>query len=139
MEENRGGEAKKVQEKAQKFISWLITNIVLPILPVVIKLLIVIFADNKKISVAVLDSMELLYYNLFICVVFLNLLGECEHIKLIEYVMRCIFTVIILLDLLLIFMSYAEIASYKCSIMAIVLSIVVPIVVSIYQWINMRS
>ena len=58
MEENRGGEAKKVQEKAQKFISWLITNIVLPILPVVIKLLIVIFADNKKISVAVLDSIK---------------------------------------------------------------------------------
>lgn len=128
-----------MQEKAQKFISWLITNIVLPILPVVIKLLIVIFADNKKISVAVLDSIELLYYNLFICVVFLNLLGECERIKLIEYVMHCIFSIIILLDLLLIFMSYAEIASYKCSIMAIVLSIVVPIVVSIYQWINMRS
>lgn len=60
-------EAKQeVQEKAKKFIPWLITNIALPILPVLIKFIIVIFADNTKISVAVLDSVELLYYNLFI-------------------------------------------------------------------------
>ena len=55
-----------MQEKAKKFIPLLITNIALPILPVLIKFIIVIFADKTKISVAVLDSVELLYYNLFI-------------------------------------------------------------------------
>ena len=54
-----------MQERIEEYISWIAINILLPISPVIIKLAINIFADNKKISVAVLDSVELLYYNLF--------------------------------------------------------------------------
>ena len=128
-----------MQERVQRFISWIVINIALPTAPVLIKLAITIFADTTKISVAVLDSVELLYYNLFICVIFLNLSGEREHVNLIEYVMKYIFIIIAILDLILIFLNYADIASYKCSAAAIILSITVPIVVSIYQWINMKN
>lgn len=128
-----------MQERVQRFISWIVINIALPTAPVLIKLAITIFADTTKISVAVLDSVELLYYNLFICVIFLNLSGEREHVNLIEYVMKYIFIIIAILDLILIFLNYADIASYKCSVAAIILSITVPVVVSIYQWINMKN
>lgn len=128
-----------MQERIEEYISWIAINILLPISPVFIKLAINIFADNKKISIVVLDSVELLYYNLFICVIFLNLSVGHEHINFIELIMKYIFVLICILDLILIFLNYAEIESYKCSVAAIVLSIFVPIVVSIYQWINMEN
>lgn len=123
----------------QKFISWIMLNIALPTAPVLIKLVITIFADETRISVAVLDSVELLYYNLFICVIFLNLLGEHESKNLVEYIMNYLFILIAILDLILIFLNYANMASYRCSVASIILSIAVPSVVSIYQWINMWS
>lgn len=80
-----------MQEKIKNYISWIMINIALPISPVLIKLTIAIFADNTKISVAILDSVELLYYNLFICVIFLNLSGRNETVNLIEYFLKYIF------------------------------------------------
>lgn len=128
-----------MQDIIQKFISWIMLNIALPTAPVLIKLVITIFADETRISVAVLDSVELLYYNLFICVIFLNLLGEHESKNLVEYIMNYLFILIAILDLILIFLNYANMASYRCSVASIILSIAVPSVVSIYQWINMWS
>lgn len=126
-----------MQEKIKNYISWIMINIALPISPVLIKLTIAIFADNTKISVAILDSVELLYYNLFICVIFLNLSGRNETVNLIEYFLKYIFILVAMLDLILIFLNYSKLASHRCSVVAIILSILVPIVVSIYQWINM--
>lgn len=128
-----------MQDIIQKFISWIMLNIALPTAPVLIKLVITIFADETRISVAVLDSVELLYYNLFICVIFLNLLGEHESKNLVEYIMNYLFILIAILDLILIFLNYANMASYRCSVASVILSIAVPSVVSIYQWINMWS
>lgn len=122
-----------MQDIIQKFISWIMLNIALPTAPVLIKLVITIFADETRISVAVLDSVELLYYNLFICVIFLNLLGGHESKNLVEYIMNYLFILIAILDLILIFLNYANMASYRCSVASIILSIAVPSVVSIYQ------
>ena len=49
-----------MNNKVNKFITWMAINILLPILPVAIKWGISLFADGNKISVTILDSVELL-------------------------------------------------------------------------------
>lgn len=53
------------------FSQWLTYNIIIPLSPVFIKLVISVFGDTTKIVVNVLDSTELLYYNFVICVIFM--------------------------------------------------------------------
>lgn len=47
--------------KKQKLFVWTAFNLILPLAPVVIKILITVFGDSQKISVTILESMELLY------------------------------------------------------------------------------
>lgn len=128
-----------MNNKVNKFITWMAINILLPILPVAIKWGISLFADGNKISVTILDSVELLYYNLFIDVIFLNIAKNKENLTIIETILQFVFYAIIILDLVLITINYVNLASKRCATIAIILSIVVPIVVSVYQWKNMQE
>lgn len=128
-----------MKNRVQKFFSWLAMNIFLPLCPVFIKFVIWVFAVSGRKSVVIFDSVELLYYNLVICVTFLNLSGENNSMRSGVYIIRYGFILIIVLDLILIFINYTGMASDKCFAVSMILSVFVPVTVSVYQWKNMKN
>lgn len=125
-------------KEKNNFLNWLVTNILLPLLPVITKLMIKIFANKGTISVTILDSVELLYYNFFISVIFLNLKKEKNKLTIFDNFFEIIFNIVIIVDVILITLNYVKRASARCFVVAIILSVVVPIFVSVYKWKSMQ-
>lgn len=125
-------------KEKNNFLNWLVTNILLPLLPVITKLMIKIFANKGTISVTILDSVELLYYNFFISVIFLNLKKEKNKPTIFDNFFEIIFNIVIIVDVILITLNYVKRASARCFVVAIILSGVVPIFVSVYKWKSMQ-
>lgn len=125
-------------KEKNNFLNWLVTNILLPLLPVITKLMIKIFANKGTISVTILDSVELLYYNFFISVIFLNLKKEKNKLTIFDNFFEIIFNIVIIVDVILITLNYVKRASARCFVVAIILSGVVPIFVSVYKWKSMQ-
>lgn len=97
-----------------------------------------IFANKGTISVTILDSVELLYYNFFISVIFLNLKKEKNKLTIFDNFFEIIFNIVIIVDVILITLNYVKRASARCFVVAIILSGVVPIFVSVYKWKSMQ-
>ena len=125
-------------KEKNNFLNWLVANILLPLLPVITKLMIKIFANKGTISVTILDSVELLYYNFFISVIFLNLKKEKNKLTFFDNFFEIIFNIVIIVDVILITLNYVKRASARCFVVAIILSGVVPIFVSVYKWKSMQ-
>ena len=98
-----------------------------------------IFANTEKISVTILDSVELLYYNLFISVIYFNLEKEKNTLTLFETFIQYCIVMVIIVDLILITLNYVKLASNRCSVVAIILSVVIPIFVSVYKWKSLQE
>ena len=128
-----------MDNKANVFLNWLVINVLLPLLPVIIKLMLTIFANTEKISVTILDSVELLYYNLFISVIYFNLEKEKNTLTLFETFIQYCIVMVIIVDLILITLNYVKLASNRCSVVAIILSVVIPIFVSVYKWKSLQE
>ena len=123
----------------KKYISWFALSIVLPLLPFLIKLLIVIMGDSGALKTTILDSVELLYYNLFICVTFYSISFEKREISILEFLLRYFVAVIIVIDIVVIVLIYTGMAKEQCLIASVVLSVVVVTGISIYQWNNFKE
>lgn len=116
------------------FYRWLTYNIILPLSPVFIKIVITLFGDPRKIVVNVLDSTELLYYNFVICVIFrYNIMQKPKKTR-VEYWMEAGATVVTILDIILLMLVYSrQQASEKVHTASIVISLLVPIVVTVHK------
>ena len=67
------------------YILWVILNIILPISPLLLKLAISFFGTDEVLKTSIFDSVELVFYNLFICITILNMLSEKD--SQIEYIL----------------------------------------------------
>lgn len=125
----------KKAKNVRKYLNWLIINIIIPLLPVLLKILICIFADHEKIIITILDSSELLYYNFFICIMFLNLSFSKDEVPIYETILRLIICMVLIVDLGVIMLIYTNLEStYICKIASVLLSIIIPITVSVYYY-----
>lgn len=99
-------------EDRVQFISWIILNIFLPLLPLVVKALICLFSLPDKItSITIFEDVELLFYDLFTCVILLNMLSSKKAIGLSYYLMKKFFYIIQVVVLILIILNYLNLAN----------------------------
>lgn len=116
------------------FSQWLTYNIIIPLSPVFIKLVISVFGDTTKIVVNVLDSTELLYYNFVICVIFMYNITQKQEKTRAEYWMEIGAVVVIILDIILLMLVYGkQQSSGKVHVASIIISVLVPIVVAVHK------
>jgi len=126
---------KDYYHKKNSFGTWFFFNIVLPLAPVFIKLVIEIFGDAERIVIHVLESSELLYFNFVICVLFLYHLLKKRQKNRIEYWMEIGAFLIIILDIILLVLIYVgQQASKRIMIAAIIISVLVPVIVSTHRY-----
>lgn len=85
------------------FINWIFLNIFLPMAPIFIRLLIVVFSNSAP---QILVSSELLFFNMIICVIVLNLLHNKN--SRIEYILEKFLGLIIVLDVVLLVIIYSN-------------------------------
>lgn len=78
------------------YILWVILNIILPISPLLLKLAISFFGTDEVLKTSIFDSVELVFYNLFICITILNMLSEKD--SQIEYILKFIFILICIIE-----------------------------------------
>lgn len=116
--------------RQQKFIIWLAFNILLPLIPVFIKLAITFFADSQKVVVTILDSAELLYFNFILCVTFLYDMSTKDNMVRIEYIMAFGAACIMVLDMILLMLLYGgQGALERIQCASVVISLLVPLIV----------
>ena len=126
---------KRINRKINNYIGWLFINIFLPLLPVILKIILQIFGNSDKFSVAILDTSELLYYSLFVCVTFYNHSFQKKEIMVYEAILRIAFFFTVLVDMTLIILLYTQANELvTCKMASLVLSIVVPISVALYEF-----
>lgn len=114
--------------KKQKLFLWTAFNLILPLAPVVIKILITVFGDSQKISVTILESMELLYYNFIICVIGLYELIRKDNKTGIEYWIELGAAFIILTDIVLLMLIYGgQESTDRIRVASSIISLLVPI------------
>lgn len=59
-----------MEENKKKCVEWVILNLIVPLAPVVIKLAILFLGKDGILKTNIIESAELIYYNLFICIIF---------------------------------------------------------------------
>ena len=120
--------------KKQSFILWLSFNILLPLTPVFVKFLILLFGDNEKIIVTVLESTELLYYSFVICVITIYEIACKKQKSIIECWMVPGASLIILLDIVLLMLIYGKLeAPNIIRVTSIIIWILVPVIAIIHK------
>ena len=119
------------------YILWVILNIILPISPLLLKLAISFFGTDEVLKTSIFDSVELVFYNLFICITILNMLSEKD--SQIEYILKFIFILICIIDLLVLFLIYTGTGNEKCKGYAVFLSVLVPIFALIYKYLGISD
>ena len=111
----------KGRERAQLAI-WGCFNIVLPLLPILIKLAINI-ASKKQILI--INDGELLYYNLILCLLHVDLIKSINSCS--EVIYSIIICIIGIVDIVFIVIMYTDLATSVVSGYSIVLAIIMPI------------
>ena len=103
-----------------KALNWIALNIVLPTLPMIVKLIVNIFSVSK---VVVFDQNELLYYNFFICILLWELLRK--EVTLFGFIIKCVIVFICMCDILFIaFVSTGQQSNISIWIFAISTAII---------------
>ena len=114
-----------------EYVAWIIINIFLPISPLILKMLIAFFGDSEVLKVDIFDSVEVVFYNLFVSITVLNMLAKIQ--SCIENILKYIFIFICIIDLIVLFLIYTDSANDKCRAYATVFSILIPIFAMIYK------
>lgn len=122
------------ERRKKKYVEWIMLNLILPLAPVVIKCAISVLGQDGILKASIIDSVELIYYNLFICIIFLNIVDRKKKIKLVEVFLSYVFKGICIVDLIMIILIYLEMQSIGVGIMAVVLTIIIPVFVAIYYY-----
>ena len=80
----------------------------------------------------IIESAELIYYNLFICIIFLNIINKKKETKIIEVVLENAFKIICVIDLIMIILIYLGNQSKKVTYIAVILTVIIPVFVAVY-------
>lgn len=94
--------------KYKSFIIWLLVNILLPFVPFILKVFINYFSLTGQLSLEkIVESNELIFYSLTTCVIILNInLGDSK--SLFEFFFKLFVLVIMILDFILLTVSYSK-------------------------------
>lgn len=121
-----------MEENKKKCVEWVILNLIVPLAPVVIKLAILFLGKDGILKTNIIESAELIYYNLFICIIFLNIINKKKETKIIEVVLENAFKIICVIDLIMIILIYLENQSKKVTYIAVILTVIIPVFVAVY-------
>ena len=111
------------------FAQWIIINIILPISPIGIKLVIALFS---KVDINILDSVELVLYGLFNCIIIINMIPKVK--TLIEYFIKISMISACCISLCILFIIYSNMDNkLLCNIYAICIGFFSPILAIIYN------
>ncbi len=119
-------------KKANEFFIWSLLNIVLPISPLATKASINFFTDDQISKIPILDGIELIYYNLFLCVTMINLLSGKK--MFIENLMRVGLILICSLDFITLILFYLKLDNNKCLVYSKIMLFLVPTALAIYKY-----
>ncbi len=120
--------------KNSNFFVWIMLNIGLPMSPLIIKKAINFFGTDQIAKLSVLDGVELIYYNLFLCVIMINLLSGKK--MLIENILKVVFIVICVVDIVILILFYLQLNNDNCFRYSIMMLILVPLLLGIYKYRN---
>ena len=110
-----------------KFLSWSAINIFLPLLPLLIKTILLLFSTYAGIgSIVILENTELLFYDLFTSIIFLNILSDKENTGVWDYLIKYFTYLIQLIIIILIVLNYLRIANSSSLLVALTLSVLCP-------------
>ena len=113
-------------------IKWICGNILLPFLPIVIKMLVNWFSKSET---NICEPMELLYYNFFICILLLDLLKKKDTIF--SYLVSKVVGLICIADILFIgFIATDQQKPERIQAFAIAVAILCASFGSIYVYLN---
>lgn len=119
---------------------WFTFNIMLPLTPVLIKLFITLFGEEDSVFVSIIDSTELLYFNLVICVILLYELIRQEAKSGLEYWIEFGAALIIIFDIVLLTLTYVKLgATERIRVASLIVSILVPIVASVRKYKELKE
>lgn len=114
----------------QNYITWICVNLLLPLLPIMIRGLIIFFGDNTKVHLFLLDSSELFYYCLFICVISLNEISQDQRpFTGFLWFYRSLDVMVIIIDVVLIVMMY--LGAFRPGESSKIASVVLPLFMAI--------
>lgn len=120
------------RDRVNTYIIWCILNLVIPLSPLALKITISFFGSAEILKVDIFDSVELVFYNLFICITILNMLSGKE--SCIEIILKYAFITICLVDLVVLFLIYTNAANDRCRQYAKILTFLVPVFALVYKF-----
>ena len=123
--------------KMNAFFVWIMLNVLLPVSPLAIKASMNFFSNEEINKIAVLDGIELIYYNLFLSITMINMLSDKR--RLIENILKAVFVFICAVDLIILILLYLQISNNKCLIYSIICAILVPILLCVYKYRTMNE
>ena len=121
-----------MEENKKKCVEWVILNLIVQLAPVVIKFAILFLGKDGILKTNIIESAELIYYNLFICIIFLNIINKKKETKIIEVVLENAFKIICVIDLIMIILIYLGNQSKKVTYIAVILTVIIPVFVAVY-------
>lgn len=122
----------------QDYVTWIFINLMLPLLPIMIRGLIIFFGDRTKFSIILLDSAELFYYCLFICVISLNEISQDQRLFTgILWFYRTLDVIVIIIDVVMIMMMY--LGAFRPGESSKIVSIILPSFMAISTAIYMND
>ena len=126
---------KQGKVKSIRYSLWLFFNIIAPLMPVILKLFISIAGNEGSFSIDILDSSELIYYNFVICTVYMFDTMERNEKELIDVLFGFGAFFIVILDIAMLIMIYSKTErDIVVSILAVIMSILTPIVAAIRKY-----
>lgn len=121
--------------KKIKLLSWAAINIFLPLLPLLIKTVLFLFTSPERIgSIVILENTELLFYDLFTSIIFLNILSDKANSGVWDYLIKYFTYLIQLIIIILIVLNYLKIANSSSLLVACTLSVLCPIVTIVVKY-----
>lgn len=85
------------ERKVWNRVEWFILNILMPLVPMAVRLIIIMCSKNLHTELKVIDVPELIYYTIFMCVITISMIRDCNRDTSLErivfMVLFCIFAV----------------------------------------------
>lgn len=122
------------EDKKIHLFEWILPNIFLPLVPLGLKIVICVFSNIK---INILDSIELVLYNFFICIILMNFFSKKESI-----VGKMLYTLLVLasaVDIIIMALIYVGIENTLCKFYAIGMAIIIPIFAILYQYLQIQN
>lgn len=115
------------------FSRWLIMNLLVPLVPLLLRIFITIFGKEGATPIEIIQMPELLFYSIFTCIVALNINLDGPK-KYFEWIVRLLLIVITILDFIVLAMVYSANVGSRSMTFSIVTAIVPALIAPLYKY-----